>query len=173
MPPTANSLPLIGEHNLTCGLFARSANLFIAVLYGISMVFVGLATAVQVWTLNLHYKGARGQMVPAWVKKLVLGHIASALCIRIVHREATDDLPDASKPVWRSDKGTMTDAGTTSQPVRENVSNQDFTVLHVRKELARQAILPVASVRPAPTNPNSRVVRCFWNECGTLRLRSL
>ena len=37
----------------------------IALYYVISMLFVSLATGVQVWTLNLHYRGSRGQKIPS------------------------------------------------------------------------------------------------------------
>ncbi|XP_055329446.1 neuronal acetylcholine receptor subunit alpha-10-like isoform X2 [Paramacrobiotus metropolitanus] len=63
MPPTATSLPLI------------------ATFYGICMFFIGLTTAVQVWTLNLHYRGARGQRVPKWIKKVIMEFVATTLCI--------------------------------------------------------------------------------------------
>lgn len=43
-----------------------------ALYYVISMLFVSLATGVQVWTLNLHYRGSRGQKLPAVLKLLSL-----------------------------------------------------------------------------------------------------
>ncbi|OQV20250.1 Ligand-gated ion channel 4 [Hypsibius exemplaris] len=61
MPPTATTVPLI------------------ALYYVTSMLFVSLATAFQVWTLNLHYRGSRGQQIPLVFKTGFLKRIISLI----------------------------------------------------------------------------------------------
>uniref|UniRef100_A0A914W783 Uncharacterized protein n=1 Tax=Plectus sambesii TaxID=2011161 RepID=A0A914W783_9BILA len=65
MPPTSDTLPLIGMY------------------YGVTICIVSLATAMTVFTLNLHHTGQRGSSVPPLVKRIFLGNLARMLCIQI------------------------------------------------------------------------------------------
>ncbi|XP_055328883.1 uncharacterized protein LOC129581697 [Paramacrobiotus metropolitanus] len=51
----------------------------ITMCYGASMLFIGSSMAVQVWTLNLHYRGSRGQKLPTHLRKIFLQWIAPLL----------------------------------------------------------------------------------------------
>ncbi|OQV20252.1 Neuronal acetylcholine receptor subunit alpha-10 [Hypsibius exemplaris] len=63
MPPTATTLPLI------------------TLYYGFCLIVIGLSTAVQVFTLNIHYRGARGREAPLFLKHLA-GIVGQALLVR-------------------------------------------------------------------------------------------
>ncbi|XP_074659528.1 neuronal acetylcholine receptor subunit alpha-10-like [Tubulanus polymorphus] len=69
MPATSDVLPLVGLY------------------YGITIAIVSFATAMTVFTLNIHHKGFRGKEVPAWIKKICFCFLARILCIKL-------DLPD-------------------------------------------------------------------------------
>lgn len=58
-----------------------------ALCYAVSMFFISSTTAVQVWTLNLHYSGSRGRKVPSHIQKIFFHWMAPLLC---VHYEATN-----------------------------------------------------------------------------------
>jgi hypothetical protein len=49
--------------------------------YGVTICIVSLATAMTVFTLNLHHKGQRGNSVSPLAKKIVLGFLARVLCM--------------------------------------------------------------------------------------------
>ncbi|XP_014786892.1 neuronal acetylcholine receptor subunit alpha-10 isoform X3 [Octopus bimaculoides] len=65
MPPTSDVLPLIG------------------IYYGITISIVSFATAMTVFTLNIHHKGARGHEVPIIIKKICFGILAKIFCMRL------------------------------------------------------------------------------------------
>ncbi|ESP04297.1 hypothetical protein LOTGIDRAFT_136425 [Lottia gigantea] len=65
MPPTSDVLPLIGLY------------------YGMTIFIVSFATAMTVFTLNIHHKGARGLEVPRIIKKICFGFFAKIFCMKI------------------------------------------------------------------------------------------
>ncbi|GAB1597993.1 neuronal acetylcholine receptor subunit alpha-10 isoform X2 [Argonauta hians] len=65
MPPTSDVLPLIG------------------IYYGITISIVSFATAMTVFTLNIHHKGARGHEVPIIIKKICFNILAKIFCMRL------------------------------------------------------------------------------------------
>ncbi|KAF6016889.1 lgc-4 [Bugula neritina] len=65
MPPTADSLPLIG------------------VYYFITMGIVSLATGLTVCTLNIHHKGLQGKSIPRWIRFICFRVLAPALCLKL------------------------------------------------------------------------------------------
>ncbi|XP_064647845.1 neuronal acetylcholine receptor subunit alpha-10-like isoform X5 [Lineus longissimus] len=71
MPATSDVLPLIGLY------------------YGITIAIVSFATAMTVFTLNIHHKGFRGKEVPDYIKKICFGFLAKILCLRL-------DLPETA-----------------------------------------------------------------------------
>jgi len=51
--------------------------------YGITIIIVSLATAMTVFTLNIHHKGEHGVPVPRLVQKICLDrYLARVLCLR-------------------------------------------------------------------------------------------
>uniref|UniRef100_A0A914ZUK4 Neurotransmitter-gated ion-channel transmembrane domain-containing protein n=1 Tax=Parascaris univalens TaxID=6257 RepID=A0A914ZUK4_PARUN len=67
MPPTSEALPLIG------------------IYYGVTIFIVSLATAMTVFTLNVHHHGQHGNPVPPFVRKIAFKFLARLLCLRIEH----------------------------------------------------------------------------------------
>uniref|UniRef100_A0AC35TIJ2 Neur_chan_LBD domain-containing protein n=1 Tax=Rhabditophanes sp. KR3021 TaxID=114890 RepID=A0AC35TIJ2_9BILA len=65
MPPTSEALPLIGLY------------------YGVTIFIVSLATAMTVFTLNLHHQGVNGRQIPAFIQKLAFNYLAPILFIKI------------------------------------------------------------------------------------------
>ncbi|KHN75680.1 Ligand-gated ion channel 4 [Toxocara canis] len=65
MPPTSEALPLIG------------------IYYGVTIFIVSLATAMTVFTLNVHHHGQHGNPVPPFVQKIAFKFLARLLCLRI------------------------------------------------------------------------------------------
>uniref|UniRef100_A0A914H2A9 Uncharacterized protein n=1 Tax=Globodera rostochiensis TaxID=31243 RepID=A0A914H2A9_GLORO len=67
IPPTSEAVPLIGMY------------------YVASLAIVCMATAMNVYTLNIHRRGTtnQGRRVPWWMRKYVLGYLATFLCIRV------------------------------------------------------------------------------------------
>ncbi|XP_060066981.1 neuronal acetylcholine receptor subunit alpha-10-like [Ylistrum balloti] len=69
LPPVSDVVPLIGLY------------------YGITIAIVSFATAMNVFTLNIHHKGSRGFEVPMLLKKVCFGVFARILFIKL-------DLPE-------------------------------------------------------------------------------
>ncbi|KAL3093645.1 hypothetical protein niasHT_026683 [Heterodera trifolii] len=67
IPPTSEAVPLIGMY------------------YVASLAIVCLATAMNVYTLNIHRRGTtnQGRRVPWWMRKYILGYLATFLLIRV------------------------------------------------------------------------------------------
>ncbi|TKR57608.1 hypothetical protein L596_030288 [Steinernema carpocapsae] len=65
MPPTSEALPLIG------------------IYYGVTIFIVSLATAMTVFTLNVHHNGVHGRPVPELVQKIAFQVVARALCLKV------------------------------------------------------------------------------------------
>ncbi|KAL8613097.1 hypothetical protein ACOMHN_035038 [Nucella lapillus] len=84
MPPTSDDLPLIGLY------------------YGITIAIVSLATAMTVFTLNIHHKGGRGREMPAIVKKIFFGFFAKVL---FVHLDVAPNSEEQSRSPTPSRKG--------------------------------------------------------------------
>lgn len=61
MPPTSEALPLLG------------------IYYGATIFIVSLATAMTVFTLNIHHHGHNGKPVPIIVQRIAFGYIAKVL----------------------------------------------------------------------------------------------
>jgi hypothetical protein len=51
--------------------------------YGVNIAIVSFATAMTVFTLNIHHKGARGYEVPNILRKLFFGIVAKMLFIKL------------------------------------------------------------------------------------------
>ncbi|XP_045770637.1 neuronal acetylcholine receptor subunit alpha-10-like isoform X2 [Maniola jurtina] len=54
----------------------------ISLYYGVSTCLVSFSASLSVVTLNISYRGVRGQPVPALVRELVLQRLARLLCIK-------------------------------------------------------------------------------------------
>nr|CAD2158171.1 unnamed protein product [Meloidogyne enterolobii] len=79
IPPTSETVPLIG------------------IYYVASLAIVCLATAMNVYTLNVHRRGITNQSrVPWWMRKYILGYLATILFIR-VHEPDSVTLIKATK----------------------------------------------------------------------------
>ncbi|CAI4231441.1 unnamed protein product [Auanema sp. JU1783] len=65
MPPTSEALPLIG------------------IYYGVTIVLVSLATAMTVFTLNVHHQGLHGGPVPPFLQIVLFKILAPIICIRL------------------------------------------------------------------------------------------
>ncbi|XP_064647842.1 neuronal acetylcholine receptor subunit alpha-10-like isoform X2 [Lineus longissimus] len=89
MPATSDVLPLIGLY------------------YGITIAIVSFATAMTVFTLNIHHKGFRGKEVPDYIKKICFGFLAKILCLRL-------DLPETAPGDMQG--GTTNDQTTSTSP---------------------------------------------------------
>lgn len=64
--------------------------LFLGMYYLASLFIVCLATAVNVITLKIHRFGSsnQGRTVPYWLEKIVLGYLASMLCMTIYESDS-------------------------------------------------------------------------------------
>uniref|UniRef100_A0A915NIX9 Uncharacterized protein n=1 Tax=Meloidogyne floridensis TaxID=298350 RepID=A0A915NIX9_9BILA len=72
IPPTSETVPLIG------------------IYYVASLAIVCLATAMNVYTLNVHRRGITNQSrVPWWMRKYILGYLATILFIRVHEPDST------------------------------------------------------------------------------------
>ncbi|CAG5131903.1 unnamed protein product, partial [Candidula unifasciata] len=65
MPPTSDVLPLIG------------------IYYGMTIFIVSFATAMTVFTLNVHHKGSSGKPVPLIIKRICFDVLAKMFCMKI------------------------------------------------------------------------------------------
>uniref|UniRef100_A0A0N4UE37 Neur_chan_LBD domain-containing protein n=1 Tax=Dracunculus medinensis TaxID=318479 RepID=A0A0N4UE37_DRAME len=65
MPPTSEALPLIG------------------IYYGVTIVIVSLATAMTVFTLNIHHHGVHGNRVPPVIQAIAFQFLAKILFVPI------------------------------------------------------------------------------------------
>uniref|UniRef100_A0A7E4VUT2 Neur_chan_LBD domain-containing protein n=1 Tax=Panagrellus redivivus TaxID=6233 RepID=A0A7E4VUT2_PANRE len=65
MPPTSEALPLIGLY------------------YGVTIFIVSLATAMTVFTLNIHHHGVHGRSVPLYVQKIAFQYVAKLLFLKL------------------------------------------------------------------------------------------
>ncbi|KAH7731108.1 CBN-ACR-21 protein [Aphelenchoides avenae] len=73
MPPTSEALPLIG------------------VYYGITIFIVSLATAMTVFTLNVHHHGRNADAVPEFVQRLAFDYAAKFLFLKIEHYHSINE----------------------------------------------------------------------------------
>uniref|UniRef100_A0A1I8BI26 Neur_chan_LBD domain-containing protein n=1 Tax=Meloidogyne hapla TaxID=6305 RepID=A0A1I8BI26_MELHA len=81
IPPTSETVPLIGIYYVA----------------SLAIVRVCLATAMNVYTLNVHRRGITNQSrVPWWMRKYILGYLATILLIR-VHEPDSVTLIKATK----------------------------------------------------------------------------
>lgn len=64
--------------------------LVLGMYYLASLFIVCLATAVNVITLKIHRFGSsnQGRTVPYWLEKIVLGYLASMLCMTIYESDS-------------------------------------------------------------------------------------
>ncbi|GFO47878.1 neuronal acetylcholine receptor subunit alpha-9-ii [Plakobranchus ocellatus] len=53
------------------------------IYYGMTIFIVSFATAMTVFTLNIHHKGARGKAVPMIIKKICFDGLAKLFCMRV------------------------------------------------------------------------------------------
>ncbi|CAI5446146.1 unnamed protein product [Caenorhabditis angaria] len=65
MPPTAEALPLIG------------------IYYGVTIMLVALATAMTVFTVNIHHNGVHGYPVPPFLQIFAFRYLSKILFVRI------------------------------------------------------------------------------------------
>lgn len=63
---------------MTCGFFY-----VLGMYYGVTICLVSLATAMTVFTLNVHHKGLRGSPVPRYIKIVAFKYLARLLCIQL------------------------------------------------------------------------------------------
>uniref|UniRef100_A0A914QNY0 Uncharacterized protein n=1 Tax=Panagrolaimus davidi TaxID=227884 RepID=A0A914QNY0_9BILA len=73
MPPTSDALPLIGLY------------------YGVTIFIVSLATALTVFTLNIHHTGFHGDPVPEIVQMIAFKYVAKFLCMKIQTYHSLND----------------------------------------------------------------------------------
>uniref|UniRef100_A0A914ZCD4 Uncharacterized protein n=1 Tax=Panagrolaimus superbus TaxID=310955 RepID=A0A914ZCD4_9BILA len=73
MPPTSDALPLIGLY------------------YGVTIFIVSLATALTVFTLNIHHTGFHGDPVPEIVQIIAFKYVAKFLCMKIETYHSLND----------------------------------------------------------------------------------
>ncbi|RUS74599.1 hypothetical protein EGW08_017641 [Elysia chlorotica] len=102
MPPTSDVLPLIG------------------IYYGMTIFIVSFATAMTVFTLNIHHKGSRGKAVPMIIKRICFDGLAKLFCMRVDtwDDKCADFTPDCNGA-----------PGGSSSYIRFKVSNQRETDL--------------------------------------------
>ncbi|XP_064647847.1 ligand-gated ion channel 4-like isoform X7 [Lineus longissimus] len=115
MPATSDVLPLIGLY------------------YGITIAIVSFATAMTVFTLNIHHKGFRGKEVPDYIKKICFGFLAKILCLRLDLPETapgdmqggtTDFVPQGEfKRRYDSEPGTIPENGGLSPRMTSRLRN--------------------------------------------------
>ncbi|NP_001267746.1 ligand-gated ion channel 4-like precursor [Aplysia californica] len=98
MPPTSDVLPLIG------------------IYYGMTIFIVSFATAMTVFTLNIHHKGSRGKAVPMVIKKICFDFLAKMFCMKVDTWDEKHFTPDCN--------GTP---GGASNYIRFKVANQQDT----------------------------------------------
>uniref|UniRef100_A0A8R1HK47 Uncharacterized protein n=2 Tax=Caenorhabditis japonica TaxID=281687 RepID=A0A8R1HK47_CAEJA len=65
MPPTSEALPLIG------------------IYYGVTIMLVALATAMTVFTVNIHHNGVHGYPVPPFLQVFAFRYLSKLLFVRI------------------------------------------------------------------------------------------
>ncbi|CAI2349584.1 unnamed protein product [Caenorhabditis sp. 36 PRJEB53466] len=65
MPPTSEALPLIG------------------IYYGVTIMLVALATAMTVFTVNIHHNGVHGYPVPPFLQIFAFRYLSKILFVRI------------------------------------------------------------------------------------------
>lgn len=51
--------------------------------YGVTICLVSFATALTVFTLNIHHKGLRGNPVPRIIKIIAFKYVAPLLCVTL------------------------------------------------------------------------------------------
>lgn len=117
MPPTSDVLPLIG------------------IYYGITISIVSFATAMTVFTLNIHHKGARGHEVPVVIKKICFGILAKIFCMRL------------EKPTNKSSNVFVPcSSQSNSSYIRFKLSNQEGSDRNTK---------PLLEMNPTITQPQS------------------
>uniref|UniRef100_A0A1I8A7Z9 Neur_chan_memb domain-containing protein n=1 Tax=Steinernema glaseri TaxID=37863 RepID=A0A1I8A7Z9_9BILA len=68
---------------LSTTVFLMLALPLIGIYYGVTIFIVSLATAMTVFTLNVHHNGVHGRPVPELVQKIAFQIVAKALCLKI------------------------------------------------------------------------------------------
>ncbi|CAL1537662.1 unnamed protein product [Lymnaea stagnalis] len=101
MPPTSDVLPLIG------------------IYYGMTIFIVSFATAMTVFTLNIHHKGTSGKPVPNIIKRICFDLLAKMFCMKVDTWE--DPPPDLFTPDCNGVPGG------SSNYIRYKVANQEDT----------------------------------------------
>ncbi|XP_013418405.1 neuronal acetylcholine receptor subunit alpha-10-like [Lingula anatina] len=64
MPPQADAIPLI------------------AIYFGCAILLLCISTAMTVMVMNMQYSGAHGARAPPWLRRIVLGNLAKAMCLQ-------------------------------------------------------------------------------------------
>lgn len=132
MPPTSDVLPLIG------------------IYYGITISIVSFATAMTVFTLNIHHKGARGHEVPVVIKKICFGILAKIFCMRLEKPTNKSSnvahLPDMATTSEIPEMFVPCSSQSNSSYIRFKLSNQ---------EGSDQNTKPLLEMNPTITQPQS------------------
>jgi hypothetical protein len=86
IPPSSEAVPLIGIKNF----LKECYNQILGMYYLASLFIVCMATAVNVITLKIHRFGSsnQGRAVPYYLEKIVLGYLASMLCMTIYESDS-------------------------------------------------------------------------------------
>lgn len=127
IPPTSETVPLIGMYYVASLAIVRFKNLSKFKVKKFPKFFfqVCLATAMNVCTLNIHRRGItnQGRRVPWWMRKYVLGYLATLLCIR-VHEPDSMTLIKASQVKFRKIKEKILKIQFFTDKTLHNPKNQ-------------------------------------------------
>ncbi|VDI17641.1 neuronal acetylcholine receptor subunit alpha-10-like [Mytilus galloprovincialis] len=120
LPPSSSDVPLIGLY------------------YGINIAIVSFATAMTVFTLNIHHKGARGYEVPNIFRKIFFGVVAKLLCIKLDLPPEPGMVPVPQSDYYKYDDQSSENGGISTRYTGklstggngESCDNQFLKVLH-------------------------------------------
>lgn len=120
LPPSSDVVPLIGLY------------------YGINIAIVSFATAMTVFTLNIHHKGSRGYEVPNIFRKLFFGIVAKILFIKLDLPPEPGMVPVPQSDYYKYEDQPAENGGMSSRYTGkitpgggcENSDNQFLKVLH-------------------------------------------
>lgn len=80
MPPTSDTLPLIGERILSTFAHVESNS---GMFYGVTICIVSLSTALTVLTLNVHHRGKAGRSLPHVAHTIAFDYVAPFFRIHV------------------------------------------------------------------------------------------
>jgi len=112
-----------------CSLLLLTSRFVVGIYLTVTMAMTSLSIMLTVFVLQLHHAGPHQSVVPGWLRTLVIGHIARALCMRSHlasfygpstsgHKEHMVELSKASK---KKGKYSLAPIETESESDRQTI----------------------------------------------------